>query len=238
MGRIFPMGLAGVGLILACQVAGAADLSPVYKAPVAQPMAAQLFNGAFVGLNVGYGFGDWDSTTSFGRRSFDTTTSVDGVFGGAQAGYNWRLNQFVLGVEGDIQASGINGSFDVAPARGRGPHQTGELDLSWFSTIRGRAGVTYNNWLFYGTGGAAFGEVKYSSDGFSDSKVRAGYAVGAGIETAFAPNWTAKVEYLYVDLGDVDFDAGHRHFSPASKTFSTSTDEHMVRFGANYQFGR
>lgn len=235
MGRIFQMSVAGALLVLAGQAAVAADLAPVYKAPVAAPAA--LWNGVYAGFNLGYGFGDWDSTTTIGRDSYKATPSVDGVFGGVQAGYNWRLNQFVLGIEGDIQASGINGSYDVKPANGRGPTQSGELDLSWFSTLRGRAGITYNNWLFYGTGGAAFGEVKYGSDGYSNSKVRAGYAVGAGIETAFAPNWTAKLEYLYVDLGDVDFDAGRRHGSPADKTSSVSVDEHMVRVGASYQFG-
>ena len=75
---------------------------------------------------------------------------------------------------------------------------------TWLATVRGRAGWAWDRVLFYGTGGAAFGNVQAGGIGGPfDSATQTGWTAGAGVEWAFLPNWTAKVEYLYVDLGNL-----------------------------------
>jgi outer membrane immunogenic protein len=93
------------------------------------------------------------------------------------------------------------------------------------------------NWLLYGTGGLAVGDVHGWDSAFSTSgsDLRTGWAAGGGIETSFAPNWTAKVEYLHIDLGrkaifDSVPDVGVR------ETVSFKSD--LIRFGVNYHFDR
>jgi outer membrane immunogenic protein len=144
-----------------------------------------------------------------------------GVTGGAQLGYNWQIGSRVTGVEADIQGSGIKGSASAVPTLLiTGQPATGVLDssepkLSWFGTVRGRLGVTVTpDLLLYGTGGLAYGHVDTSanfseSDSGDDSvqapasvsKTKVGWTAGAGAEWMFARNWSAKLEYLYVDLG-------------------------------------
>jgi outer membrane immunogenic protein len=101
----------------------------------------------------------------------------------------------VFGVEGDIQVTGADQTF--APWKFSNP---------WFGTIRGRIGYTFdNNILFYGTGGLAFGELRGETFGLSESHTNAGWTAGVGAEFGFAPGWTAKVEYLYVNLSSNNF---------------------------------
>ena len=121
--------------------AQAADLPYGSRAPytVNQPLNAFSWAGPYLGGNLGYG---WGETTR-------NPTRPSGVFGGAQAGYNWQSGPWVYGIEGDIQASGADDTF--APLKFSNP---------WFGTARGRVGYSFNNVLFYGTGGLAFGELR------------------------------------------------------------------------------
>ena len=123
-----------------------------------------------------------------------TPDQAVGFLGGVQAGYNWQNGPWVFGVEGDIQASGADDTF--APWKFSNP---------WFGTLRGRVGYAFNNVLFYGTGGLAFGELRAETFGLSESHTSAGWTVGVGAEVGFSPNWSAKVEYLYVDLSSSNF---------------------------------
>ena len=111
-----------------------------------------------------------------------------------QAGYNWQSGPLVFGVEGDLQATGADDTF--APWKFSNP---------WFGTVRGRVGYAFNNILFYGTGGLAFGELRGETFGLSESHTNAGWTAGVGAEFGFAQNWSAKIEYLYVDLSDSRF---------------------------------
>ena len=99
----------------------------------------------------------------------------------------------------DIQASGANDTF--APWKFSNP---------WFGTVRGRAGYAINNILFYGTGGLAFGELRGQTFGLTETHTTAGWTAGVGAEFGFAQNWTAKIEYLYVDLSNSQL-RHHRH---------------------------
>ena len=188
--------------------AGAADLPYGSRAPytVNQPLNGYSWAGPYIGGNLGYAWGKVDNSL----------TKPSGFVGGAQAGYNWQIGSWVLSLEGDIQATGANDTF--APWKFSNP---------WFGTVRGRVGYAFSNIMFYGTGGLAFGELRGETFGLSESHTTAGWTAGVGAEFGFAPNWSAKVEYLYVDLSNTQFTItgvqnGYRFG--------------LVRAGVNYHF--
>jgi outer membrane immunogenic protein len=160
----------------------------------------------YLGVNLGYA---WGSVAN-------NPTKPSGFVGGVQAGYNWQNGAFVFGLEGDIQATGAEETF--APWKFSNP---------WFGTVRGRAGFAFNNILFFGTGGLAFGELRATTFGLSESHTNAGWTLGAGAEMAFAQNWSAKIEYLYVDLANSNF-----VITGASNGYRFG----LIRAGVNYRF--
>ena len=167
--------------------AQAADLSYGSRGPytVNQPLNAFSWAGPYLGGNLGY---DWGSVDH-------NPTKPSGLVGGVQAGYNWQSGPWVFGAETDIQATGASDTF--APWKFSNP---------WFGTLRGRVGYALNNVLFYGTGGLAFGELRGETfGGLTESHTNAGWTAGVGAEVGLAPQWTAKIEYLYVDLSDSTF---------------------------------
>ncbi|MBI2716683.1 MAG: porin family protein [Rhizobiales bacterium] len=193
-------------LVAAAGTATAADL-PRSSAPYYSPAPAVYnWGGGYAGLNVGYEWG----------RITNSSISPSGLEGGLQAGYNWQSGQFVFGGETDIQVTGADDTF--APYKFANP---------WFGTLRGRAGYAMNNILFYGTFGLAYGQIKGTFAGLDESKTHAGWAGGLGMEVGFTPNWSAKIEYLYMDLSN-------RAYSITGTTNGFETN--MVRFGINYHF--
>jgi outer membrane immunogenic protein len=195
-------------MVVAAGAAVAADLprgpAPYYSAPA----MSGLYNwsGPYAGLNIGY---EWGKVTN-------TAGEPSGLMGGGQLGYNWQSGQFVFGAETDIQFSGANDTF--APWKFANP---------WFGTLRGRVGYAFNNILVYGTLGLAYGELKGTFLALDETRTEVGWAGGVGAEYGFTPNWSAKVEYLYMDL--------------ASRSFSiTGTDNglhsNLLRLGVNYHF--
>ena len=164
--------------------------------------------GPYIGGTLGYA---WGSVAN-------NPTNPSGFVGGVEAGYNWQQpgSPFVFGLEGDIQATGADDTF--APWKFSNP---------WFGTVRGRVGFSFNNVLFFGTGGLAFGELRATTFGVTESHTNAGWTLGAGAEMAFAPNWSAKVEYLYVDLANSNF-----VITGASNGYRFG----LIRAGVNYRF--
>ena len=187
-------------------IAQAADLSYRYPYTVNQPLNAFSWAGPYLGGNLGYAWGSVQNSP----------TKPDGVFGGVQAGYNWQNGPLVFGLEGDIQASAADDTF--APWKFSNP---------WFGTARGRLGYAFNNILVYGTGGLAFGSLRAETFGLSESHTNAGWTLGLGAEFGIYQNWTAKVEYLYVDLSSSNFSITG---APNSYKFG------LVRAGVNYHF--
>jgi outer membrane immunogenic protein len=191
-------------------VAGAADLPP---APQLPPLDVQpTWTGFYGGLNVGGAFGSSRNAFTiggFGLPSFNT--SLSGVVGGAEAGYNWQTGPWVLGLEASFEGSGLSGAR-TAPCL---PPLCGALSasyaqrLSWFGTLRPKIGYALGNWLFYATGGGVLGQVATNATAASGSFIAAdnrsgtrdGWTLGGGVEVGFAPGWSAKIEYLYLDLG-------------------------------------
>jgi len=231
----------------------AADLpvrAPAYKAA---PLAAVWsWSGLYVGIDGGYGFGNDPFSQTVVQpggtlASFEkSVVAPKGGFFGGQMGYNWQVGSIVLGVEGDAQWSGQRDKacgLVCEAAVNAVESTTVEQKLKWFATARGRLGWANEGYLLYVTGGGAWAGID-ETDTFIDqgrtfvagsSRTKSGWAVGAGIETRLWGNWTAKLEYLHIDLGSVT------SVLPVSSTASIVTDsrirDDIVRAGINYKFG-
>ena len=213
-------------LLLTTSIAGlsgaaaqAADMPVV----VAQP-AAFGWSGFYIGANGGYGFSGRTRAVNLNQTFAATfpffnadvgSLDTKGGFGGIQFGRNVQFGRLVLGLEVDAQWGDIKGhSAGSVPylAPGGVLNVTTRNSVTAFGTVRPRIGVTWDNALLYATGGAAWGNIHHaqaSIDNFGFAAVggksvgQFGYAVGGGVEYAFSRNLSAKVEYLYVDLGSV-----------------------------------
>lgn len=218
-----PFLAASAVVLLGVSSASAADLyqAPPASSPVYAPAPVFSWTGLYAGIHGGWGWGDTTASTS---SAFNI--GIDGGLFGGQIGYNYMLpNNIVLGVEGDISWSGMSGSVTAGP--------TVTQDLDWVGTVRGRLGYAMGNWMPYVTGGFAFGGGTRTTNigSQSASATHTGYALGAGVEWAFAPQWTAKVEYQYVNLGGSTYTFTFPPPSPSvDMTIST------VRVGLNYKF--
>jgi outer membrane immunogenic protein len=218
--------LAGVALAALVGSASAADLprrAPVAAPPV--PYVAQAYNwsGFYVGINGGYG---WGKGSLSGPPPTGDLSGNGGLVGGTM-GYNWQTNQIVWGVEGDIDWSNIDANGNC------GAGTNCRIRNDWLGTARGRIGYAMDRFMPYITGGLAVGEVKANvtgNPGASDTRV--GWTLGGGLEVALNGPWTAKLEYLYVDLGD--FSCGTRcgTAGPDNVAFKSN----IVRAGLNYRF--
>jgi len=206
--RGYVLGAAALTLAGWTAPAGAAD----YYAPRGYTVNQPLYNsyswaGPYLGGNLGY---EWGSVSH-------NATEPSGFQAGAQAGYNWQTGPWVFGVEGDIQVTGADDTF--APWKFSNP---------WFGTVRGRAGYAFNNILFFGTAGLAFGELRGETfGGFTESHTSAGWTAGVGAEFGLASNWSAKLEYLYVDLESSNF---------VITGTSNGSRFGLIRAGVNYHF--
>jgi len=215
--------LAALAIAAMADSAAASDLTPRYqqpyvKAPVYNP--AYSWSGFYLGINGGGGWGNsaWDRTGGF---------DVSGGLVGGTAGYNWQYGQLVLGLEGDFDWSGIKGSTMSACVAGC------TTSTDWLGTARGRLGYAFDRFLPYVTGGLAVGDIHASTPGFAGaSQTNAGWAVGAGLEFTVAGNWSAKAEYLHVDLGN--FICGLSCGPAATDNVSYRAD--IFRGGINYRF--
>jgi outer membrane immunogenic protein len=265
------------GLAAAASVATsafAADLpartytkAPAYVEPVF------TWTGFYVGGNVGYGWGHSDSSTTVTRLNTGlplpgtlngtngSGNNVDGVIGGGQLGYNWQIQNWLVGLETDIQGSDqrgssaitclacVNGGTDIVT------NLTQKLD--WFGTFRGRVGVLATpSVLFYATGGLAYGEVKIGGSATGESTLgtpttvglsgasstRAGWTAGAGVEGMIGNGWSAKLEYLYMDLGTVSGGADPLTGilvpvrTAGAVSYSSHFTDNILRVGINYHF--
>jgi outer membrane immunogenic protein len=192
------------------------------------------WTGFYLGVNAGVGLGR-DRTQRFDAASADSLyLSPLGAIGGGQIGYNWQTNSFlgplVLGVEADIQGADMTDNrTDV-----RGVQYGQKLD--WFGTVRGRIGLVTGPTLSYVTAGYAYGNVNTTvvNGGvpFTFNGGRSGWTWGSGVEAALGGNWTGKIEYLYVDLGDrTDVFAG------GTQTLRSELRENIFRVGLNYRIG-
>jgi len=158
----------------------------------------------------------------YGRRH----QHVGGLVGGT-VGYNYQYDRAVFGVEGDIDWANINGGTTTA-----GCPLGCQTKDTWLSTVRGRLGYAAGRFMPFVTGGGAFGDIRASTPALAGGNTtNAGWTVGAGIEFALVGNWTAKAEYLYVDLGKLSCGAGC-----GAPVDNVSFTANIVRGGINYRF--
>jgi outer membrane immunogenic protein len=255
----------------------AADLAPRMYAKAPAPVAAVYdWTGFYIGGNVGYSWGRSNDNSTFANGAGTvlftnySKTNLDGVVGGGQIGYNWQVQNWVLGLESDIQGTDEKGSRSFSCPTGvcslgtflnivlpngvllftPGPAVPGTTSqkIDWFGTVRGRAGVLVDpKVLVYATGGLAYGEVKTSETVgivptvFSSTTTNVGWTIGAGVEGVLGGNWTAKLEYLYIDLGK----ASGTYTTPLTalgggfltSSYSSRITDNVLRVGVNYKFG-
>lgn len=257
--------LIAAALATSCLSALAADL-PRSKAPVVYTPPPPVFTwtGFYVGLNAGAIIAHDASARAVGTpaylaagavlpRGFSNDSNV-GFIGGGQIGYNHQFGALVAGLEADFQGTSLRHTDTTVATLATGALKT---ETPWLGTVRGRFGFLANERLMiYATGGLAYGQTKLTSTmtgtagalagatwSGSNSKTRAGWTLGAGAEYAITNNWTARLEYLYYDLGKASvaarglnaagsaLDAGGLYPVVQQKNRGS-----IVRVGLNYKF--
>jgi outer membrane immunogenic protein len=278
------LGLAALVLSLSSISGGAADLAPrIYTKAPAVIDAGYEWSGFYIGGNAGYSWGrvrtsgalTGTQNVSVFRTAGPTLissvnsalalpltggTAINGFIGAGEAGYNWQRAQWLFGVEADLQGSDERASGDVCSIAGCPLGSTvfaANYKLDWFGTVRGRVGfLPVDRVLLYATGGLAYGH--FSADVPSLpvfwGSTRAGWTVGAGAEVAIDHNWSVKLEYLYVDLGNVGGNGGAAGTTVTNalntpslgfntvttttlaSTFNSRFSDNILRVGLNYRF--
>jgi outer membrane immunogenic protein len=215
----------------------AADISspPVRSPAVAAPISAYNWTGFYVGANAGWGWVKGKADGCFDDFCASFSKLLDGFVGGGQLGFNYQTGNLVWGAEADTQWTDAKETITGSVF---GVQFSQAVRLSHFETIRGRLGVAMGTWLPYVTAGYGWGTAKgtltvpgVGSANTSDSHGL--WVVGAGVEAALAGNWTWKLEYLYLNTGDIDesVTAGGDTLKATAKV-SVST----ARLGLNYRF--
>ncbi|MEO3387684.1 outer membrane protein [Mesorhizobium sp. CAU 1741] len=211
---------AAMGLGLAAMAVPAMAADVVYQEPPApQPIMESApissWAGPYGGVQLGYGF---SGSADDGVNDIET----DGFMGGAFGGFNMQNGQFVYGVEGDVNYSGLEGDNAGFEARSR-------VDGS----VRGRAGVAVtNDILVYGTAGVAAESLRITDQvsGARDSNTMLGYTVGAGTDVKLTEDVFARAEYRYTDYGSETFDL------PGVGTAEVDSSNHRVMMGVGVKF--
>jgi outer membrane immunogenic protein len=222
-------------------IAGAAQAADMpIKAP---PRAPEAFNwtGFYLGAHVGGAWGTIESEIPLDRGAFPVSShTVNGFVAGGQLGYNFQVNPWlVLGVEGQFSWTDAKGSTPCIVVF------KCTTEFNWIGTLAGRVGYAFDRGMVYVKGGGAWADADYTADFLSTglitattSKTRSGWMVGTGVEYAFAPNWSAKLEYNFMD-----FDVERQNFGitfdgrrDGSVDADVSQKVHLVKFGLNYRF--
>jgi outer membrane immunogenic protein len=250
-----------VGLAFGALIAPAMAADMPLKAP---PPPLFSWTGFYIGANAGWGTVRDEAlpycinpagvvmgngcTNVFGGR-----VRGNGFIGGGQAGYNWQIGHWVLGLETDIQGTDINGSDVVT-----GPFNTAGLNvlspaasytanekLSWLGTTRGRLGMAFDRLLIYATGGVAYGEASVNQNlafaavqfPSSASSTMTGWTAGGGLEYAFAGNWSAKVEGMFYNIGTITTAGTAVPQVNFVEVKTYNVEGAVARVGLNWRFG-
>jgi len=247
MKRLYLLASTSALSLFVVHAAVAADL-PV-KAPAFTPMPVYNWSGFYVGGLAGYGWGTNDWTRIAGSSAGSANGSVrsfdsDGAVVGGQLGFNYQIQQWVLGIEGEMAWSDVKGGFSGSNNNGPASWNT---DNKWIATLAGRVGYAFDNVLLYGKGGVAWVNSDYSHPAtsgpgagnialnYTGSDTRTGWLLGVGVEYGFAPNWSAKLEYDYMDFGSKDITLNDS--TGRWVTFGIDQKENIVKVGLNYRFG-
>jgi len=210
----------------------------------AEPMPAPIpfsWNGFYIGGNVGWGFAE----TNWKLREFDgaddcefcgdsVSHNLDGFLGGGQMGFNWDNGSgFVWGGEVEFTFGGGSdtGWYD--------DDYDAKSEVNWLMTVGPKVGMAADRTLFYVEGGLAVADLDYKFDsnieidGRKSGDTRTGWFIGAGAEYAFDNNWSAKLEYNYVDFSSNSLNITGETFDAK---FKVENDMHVIKGGINYRF--
>jgi len=242
----------------------AADL-PLKAAPRAvAPAPGFDWSGIYIGAHIGGGWATNDISDPglgiigvlLGVPPVQTTDS-SGILGGLQAGWNYQIGRLVLGTEVDFSWADVNGSSTSTFAAGiAGPgtsiSRTLTANTDWMGTATVRLGYASNRWMVYSKAGAAFAHTNYTSNWIGNGaggavlfvgagdQTAVGWTVGVGAEYAFWNNWSAKLEYDFMDFGSktvtVNGVIGGAGGLPAAFGIVNEQTISQVKFGVNYRF--
>jgi outer membrane immunogenic protein len=226
----------------------AADLPPRVPEPqVYAPAPAPFYNwsGLYIGGHIGGGWGDETATnvnaSPLAAAGSATVGKPTGFLGGGQIGVNYQMNTWVFGIEADVSWSDVK-ETTVTASLVPGISLNGSSNTNWLATVTGRVGYAVNNWLLYAKGGVAWSDVDYTAalvtagvaaPAFVVSDTRVGWIVGAGVEFGFWNNWSAKLEYNFIDFGTERYS-----FTVAGATAPVDIESqiHVFKAGLNYRF--
>jgi outer membrane immunogenic protein len=219
-----------------------ADL-PIYSKAPAPPVYD--WTGFYVGVFGGGGYGNHNVNNQTGQSGtftdFTANYSSQGGVAGGEAGYNWQSGSYVVGLEGDLFWSGIKGSDSIAFAQGAFPGVTGiDADnLRWGGTVRARVGYTIDRWMFFFTGGYAFGDIDHTNTAATIDKFTVhanGLTGGGGIAYALTNNVIGKFEYRYTN-----YNGYNRPGNPLTPNgqfpYTTESTYSVVTIGLDFKFG-
>lgn len=255
----FKASMAATALLLGAMApAFGQSNSPVY--------IDDMWHGLYGGVNVGGGFGNSTATNNNTGNTSNQKLNFGGVVGGVQGGYNFRVApSWIVGVEADFDGTDFNANPSTRVGTINGGMASANVSRSqdWLGTIRGRVGYNITpSWLWFVTGGFAYGEVQSSANvnikgatvpgfagpqnvSFSGSKsgVQTGWTFGSGSEFAIAPQLGLTFQYLYTDLGSFSYSprvntaAGAALVSAVKNNVTVDNSAHILRLGLNYHFG-
>jgi opacity protein-like surface antigen len=205
----------------AADMAVKAPPSPAYTAPY-------NWSGLYLGASIGGAFSS--GSANVGGATWDPGATE--FIGGFQAGYNWQFGNFLVGVEGNFDWA-VFGRPNIPLRTPLGAVQASATQ-NWISTLAGRFGITSDKWLYYGKVGGGWAEDRASlsfpnGTSWTGSSTVGGWVAGGGLEYAFKPNWTVKLEYDYFGLGNWT--------SSTVPNVSWNRDIQMITMGVNYKFG-
>ena len=258
------IGSAAIAAMSFNGIAFAADMA-VKAPPSAPPPVVNTWTGCYVGADAGGNWGHDDgfktTATSFvpnpgigglpvgqGSQGID----LNGIIGGGYVGCNYQAGVWVLGIEGDWSWTNKEGSATTNTINSTGlfnPRDNWELQERWLATVRGRLGYTWDSWLLYVTGGAAWAKLDSSLTvptstpiiGFQ-SDTRSGWTIGGGLEHLLGYGWAVRAEFLYVQFPSwLTF----THASGSAPTFPfgwvtnqnvAALHDYVFRLGLSYKF--
>jgi outer membrane immunogenic protein len=257
--------IAGASILATGAFAADLPTSAPPPAPyIPPPPPVFTWTGFYVGVNAGVSFNGTSSPIFVPNGAlagaaglFPSASNNTNFTGGGQIGYNYQVGQFVFGVEGDVDylgQSNLNGTFPTTDVGGAGSFALAGANRNQvFGTVRGRIGYAVDRALFYATGGVAFGgnsaptsitfansagvvcaTCTYTAQNHNADNV--GGVVGGGVEYAFTPNWTGKVEYLHTFFNNQTITYANGFAGQAFTTNGFKFDTNIVRVGLNYKF--
>ncbi len=246
--------IVAIASMMAASHAAAADLPvPAGPAPAYYPVATVYdWGGGYTGINGGYAFGqsNWYDALNPSLTGSSGDFNINGGLAGVTAGVSGQFGWFVLSVEGDFDWQGIRGTSSSAfctsifTSGAAGAGLSCRTASNWVGTLRARFGYASDRVLVYGTAGGAGANVETSLSGLPvQNNAEFGWTVGGGLEVALAENWTAKVEYLFVDLsGNVPCNHGYScgYDAPLAAqpaNINVKFNENIIRAGLNFKFG-